>query len=93
LKEEQNKLKRVVSNVSNFKNKAHLEVAHLSVEEVGLGKFMKSSSMPKTQQVSQSRVSLPMAKPEPQVNLKDWRDRVVKILKKEDRRKRKVTFR
>ena len=30
---------------------------------------------------------------EPPVNVKEWREKVVKILKKEDRRKRKVTFR
>ena len=37
------------------------------------------------------RVSVPVS--EPKVHVKEWRDKVVKILKKEDRRKRKVTFR
>lgn len=85
IKDENSKLRRVISNIISYKCPV---ISNIVVED---NKVAKSSSMPKT--ASNSRNDYESIKTEVPVKLKQWRDKVVKILKKDGCRKRKVTFR
>ena len=82
---EEMKVRRVASQVITWKK--HASAEFIQKEPQLVKNFSKSREH--HEHILHKRLSVE----DPQVNLKEWREKVVRVLRKEDRRKRKVTFR
>lgn len=90
---EDSKLKRVISNIISWRNPI---IKSVVPEDNKPSRSTTKDNCPRDSSTPSKRISVHaqgMVPKEGGVNVREWREKVVKILKKEDRRKRKVTFR